>query len=111
MLGAAGLVCQDDVTVAVDLIEAIRQLPLFAWGLQFPACGIALIIQQCCSTIVLNFSGLCVYATFVYLYQKPVSTWCELCCLATNDPFKQDLHGLAMQQDEPLMSDIVCYEA
>ena len=109
MLGAAGLVCQDDVTVAVDLIEAIKQLPLFAWGLQLLACGIALIIQQ--YRLVLSFSGLCVYATSVYLYQKPVSTWCKMCCIATNDPFKQDLYGLAMQQDEPLVSDIVCYEA
>ena len=106
MLGAAGLVCQDDVTVAVDLIEAIKQLPLFAWGLQLLACGIALLIQQYC--LVLNFSGLCVYCVFV---PTTVSTWCELCCIATNDPFKQDLYGLAMQQDEPLVSDIVCYEA
>ena len=109
MLGAAGLVCQDGVTVAVDLIEAIKQLPLFAWGLQLLACGIALIIQQ--YRLVLKFSGLCVYTMFVYLYQKPVTTWCELCCIAPNDPFKQDLYGLAMQQSEPLVSDIVCYEA
>ena len=44
MLGAAGFVCQDGVTLAVDLVETIKQLPLFAWSLQLLASGIALII-------------------------------------------------------------------
>ena len=39
MLGAADSVCQDGVPVAVDLIEAIKQLPLFSWGLRLLACG------------------------------------------------------------------------